>query len=454
MVIMKNKQLDNPYTGAICSFRNGTKTVVVAIGSDIDGDIAAVKKLGSAANVYFSGTAVKPRIVIDWNDLTAIGVYDFLHNSENLPNYHVNTPQFGNITEKILNGNTYDVAIRLVNTTNANPTTLRVKNVNSDFSPNYRNTVAVNNPHPVVLSGGIFSDIEAWESSNGRDGLANKLARDEGRDVWEIEMTGGPIGENESSLDYTYQNLVEDYWPALLGAVQYYTGKITMDYVGHSNGCRAALSSLKNYQTTGKSNVGIVQNLQTGNNVNVSLQGNSGAHVVNTFVGVACPATLNDLTIFSRASRTPIDSNFYSIHGLAGDLAMSAISKTHITMADYTNKLFILGRIEPGLFPDIAILASIFSSDDKISRNLMDFYNDLSIEANSNFSLTGLNISKVRLYYGNALVGGDGAVALGDMLIINDSITSGNKFGSVGEGPLFNHVSIKNRDSIKRDILE
>ena len=103
----------------------------------------------------------------------------------------------------------------------------------------------------------------------------NKLARDEGRDTWEIEMTGEPVSENSSALDYTYQNLVDDYWPALIGAVQYYTGKITMDYVGHSNGCRAALSSLKSYQTTGKSNVAIVQNLITGNYQLVSLQGNS-----------------------------------------------------------------------------------------------------------------------------------------------------------------------------------
>src|SRR3989338_9664137 len=115
------------------------------------------------------------------------------------------------------------------------------------------------------------------------------LARDEGRDVWEIEMTCGSIEENSSVLDYTYQNLVEDYWSVLLGAVQYYTCKLTVDYVGHSNGCRVALSSLKNYQTTGKSNVAIVQNLMTGNNVNVNLQGAGGAHVVNTFVGVACP---------------------------------------------------------------------------------------------------------------------------------------------------------------------
>src|SRR3989338_10026228 len=155
------------------------------------------------------------------------------------------------------------------------------------------------------MSGGIFSNLEAWETSS-KDGLANKLARDEGRDVCEIEMTGGSIEENSSALDYTYQNLVEDYWPALMGAVQYYTGKITVDYVGHSNGCRVALSSLKNYQTTGKSNVAIVQNLMTGNNVNVNLQGAGGAHVVNTFVGVACPGAFEgDSYLIEQVNQHP-----------------------------------------------------------------------------------------------------------------------------------------------------
>lgn len=452
-VWIDGKQLDNPYTGAICSFRSSGKTVVAAIGSDIDGDIAAVKKLGSAANVYFSGTAVKPRIVLDWNDLTAIGVYDFLHNSENLPYYHVNLPQFGNITEKILNGNTYDVAIRLVNTTNANPTTLRIKNVNSDFSDNYKNTLAANNTRPVVLSGGIFSDLDVWEDDN-QQGLANKLARDEGRDTWEIEMTGGPIAENSSALDYTYQNLVDDYWPALIGAVQYYTGKITLDYVGHSNGCRAALSSLKSYQTTGKSNVGWVQNLQTGNYQLVSLQGNSGAHVVNTFVGVACPGELNQVTFLSLVSRTFIINHIPP--GLAGNLAMNRINQNHILMRDYTNSLFVVGAFEPGILPDIVVLARLFPRGDKISRNLMDLYNDLSIDPNSNFSLSGLNLNKLRLYYGELPVTDhDGVVPSDDLFVILQGVNSSNENYFISSGSFSDsHVNIKDKNLIKNRIIE
>jgi len=301
------------------------------------------------------------------------------------------------------------------------------------------------------MSGGIFSNLEAWETSS-KDGLANKLVRDEGRDVWEIEMTGGPVEENSSALDYTYQNLVEDYWPALMGAVQYYTGKITVDYVGHSNGCRVALSSLKNYQTTGKSNVAIVQNLMTGNNVNVNLQGAGGAHVVNTFVGVVCPGELNEITFLSHASRASII--LPSIK--AGNAAMALIGSSHITMRDYTNKLFLVGIIDPGILPDVVILASFFSPNDKISRNLMDFYNDLSIEENSNFSLNGLNINKVRLYYGELpFTDHDSVVPSDDIDVILDEVNSSNEDYFISSGNLLdNHISIKNRNIIKTKIIE
>ena len=303
----------------------------------------------------------------------------------------------------------------------------------------------------LILSGGIFSNLEAWETTS-KDGLANKLARDEGRDVWEIEMTGGSIEENSSALDYTYQNLVEDYWSVLLGAVQYYTGKITVDYVGHSNGCRVALSSLKNYQTTGKSNVAIVQNLMTGNNVNVNLQGAGGAHVVNTFVGMACPGELNEITFLSHASRASII--IPSIK--AGNAAMALIGDSHIKMSAYTNRLFLVGILDPSsVFPDVVILASLFSTDDKISRNLMDFYNDLSIEENSNFSLNGLNVSKMRLYYGELpLTDHDSVVPTEDKDVILNQKNGQDWSGEIKTGPQYNHVFIKSRDYIKEKILE
>jgi len=107
---------------------------------------------------------------------------------ENEPYYRDNTVEFGDIVRGVLNGNTQDVAIRLVETTNSpDEVMLRIKNVNSDFSEDYVDAV-LNSPKPVVMSGGIFSNLETW-GSDGK-GLAYELA-ESGRDVWEIEMTGG-----------------------------------------------------------------------------------------------------------------------------------------------------------------------------------------------------------------------------------------------------------------------
>ena len=173
---------------------------LVALGADIDGTIAAVKRMASAGGVYFTTIGQnptipsKPLIILDRYDLTALGVYDILHNAENKNSYRQNTEPFKTAVAKTLGGNTYDVSIRLVNTTTAGTNvTLRVKNVNSEFSQAYKDAV-ISDPTPVIFSGGLFSDLERWEQPSGiiltSKGLAKQIA-EEGRDSWEIEMIGG-----------------------------------------------------------------------------------------------------------------------------------------------------------------------------------------------------------------------------------------------------------------------
>ena len=440
MINLLTKKLDNPYTGAICSFRNGTKTVVAAIGSDIDGDIAAVKKLGSAANVYFSGTAVKPRIVIDWNDLTAIGVYDILHNSENIPYYHVNTPQFGNITEKILNGNTYDVAIRLVNTTNANPTTLRVKNVNSDFSPIYRNTLASGNTRPVVMSGGLFNDLVMWEgeytgNNFNNKGLAKQLA-ETGRDTWEIEVTGGPIADNLSAPNYDYNTLVDNYWTASLAAIQYYTGKITMDYIGFSNGCRTALTGLERYQTNPISNIAWVQNLMTGNYQLVNLQSNSGANLVHTFVGVGCPGAFEGSSyLIEQVNQHP---NSVS--------QLQARQNWHPDRDDIAQRLILIG-----------LFGRVLEAGNPISLNLWSHYNNLILLSNDS-QPGNFNVNRSVIIYGyGGLISTFGNEQDDGMVTVNDNIAIANNINSTNLDDRLsyrdNHMAITDDLNIKRRIM-
>ena len=78
----------------------------------------------------------------------------------------------------------------------ASNVTIRIKNLNSEFSTAYKDNI-VENPMPVVFSGGLFSDLFRWEQGSLLT-LSNGLARqmvEEGRDSWEIEVTGGPLIE-------------------------------------------------------------------------------------------------------------------------------------------------------------------------------------------------------------------------------------------------------------------
>ena len=85
----------------------------------------------------------------------------------------------------------------------------------------------------------------------------------------------------------------------------------------------------------------------------------------------------------------------------------------------------------------------------------MDFYNDLSIEENSNFSLNGLNVSKMRLYYGELpLTDHDSVVPTEDKDVILNQKNGQDWSGEIKTGPQYNHVFIKSRDYIKEKILE
>ena len=204
------------------------------------------------------------------------------------------------------------------------------------------------------MSGGIFSNLASWED-NG-NGLARELAN-EGYDVWEIEMNGGENTECSTCPDYTYQDQVDYFWPALVAGVMNYSGKSQVNYIGHSNGCRVALSSLNSY-SDGKNNVGTAFNTESGQyDINLNLPDKP----IDRFFGVACPTTLNDITGASELTRELKDDV------PVGDTAMKKIREKniqHIKRQEYSGKLKLLGWLA--------------KSDYKISTNLMDFYNNLS----------------------------------------------------------------------------
>jgi len=213
--ISYNNQLlgSKPYNGIVGAFRDDKNYIFVA-GNDVDGLLAATKRLASARSLFFSNLKQQKVSIIEDKNIAGISVADLLRNPSNWPYYSRNrtSERFAEIVERILNNNNFEIAIRTVQTTNDN-TTLRMKNINTDYSQNFKDAI-VNNSRPVVLSRGIHSNLFTWED------FGQELAFDENaaRDTWLIEMVGGPTIDEDCAPsgryncpNYTFNDLVDYY---------------------------------------------------------------------------------------------------------------------------------------------------------------------------------------------------------------------------------------------------
>ena len=258
-----------------------------------------------------------------------------------------------------------------------------------------------NSSKPVVFAGGLFSNLFRWEENNG---LAKQMIQ-EGRDSWEIEITGGPGQDCDTCVNYKYEDLTDYYWPALISGVMEYSGENKIDYVGHSNGCRSALDSLKNWSSTGKNNSGYYFDVSTGNYLLMDLPSNP----VDTFVGLGCPGTFNGSSRFIIKSLEK------------GDLSIQIFqqqNKLHISNHDHAK------IIDPTL--------NVFlGSGEKISLNLILFYNDIATQNSDKEPGNSLSINKLYLIAGSDGIfeagnnnGHDTIVPLNDLFGINAGINS------------------------------
>ena len=431
-------------------FKDGYNYVFVA-GNDIDGLLAAVKRLVSARSLFFANFDKNRVSVIDDLDIAGISIADLLRNPSNLLYYtQRGSDVFANVVERILNNNNFEIAIKTVqtlNTTSYNQSSiLRLKNVNSDFSQNY-NDVVSSGGKPVVMSGGIFSNLITWED-NGK-GLARDLVND-GHDVWEIEMNGGDNTECSTCPDYTYQDQVDYFWPVSVAGVMNYSGKTQVHYIGHSNGCRVALSSLNSY-SNGKNGSGFAFNTVTGlYDLNISLLNKS----VDKFFGVACPAVVNGDSTFVDVAQAnfSLDGNHQ-----VGNEVMSLITKKHVTMFDFALRALALEVLDSdwnSIQPEIVLLIGISLGDAKISRNLLSYYKDVAINTSDTLNLAQVNVSELHLYHGKLpFKEHDLLVPFSDQNYIltntNSPIMKRNHTISVTD-----HSSIKSRGTLKDSIKE
>ncbi|NQZ85743.1 MAG: hypothetical protein HRU03_08545 [Nanoarchaeales archaeon] len=420
------KNFGNDYTSSI-QFENKNSpnpTDIFIIGNGIQGDIAGIKRLINKKNdwVYSSRDHTD---IIDNYDKLGLSVMDFINYDRLGENLYNNNEVLANAVYDVLYDNNIETKFKTVKTLNLTSygkhTQLRTKNLNIDYSEGFNDAFNLNKS-PVVMAGGIYSNIDAFDEF-GRELVQN------GQDVWLIEITGGPDSEDNTS--YTYQDLENYFIPSLLAGVQYYSGKDKLNYVGHSNGCRSALTSLsKHYR--GVDNVGYV--LEYGEWVLMDLVANP----VDKFFGIACPTTLNDLSGTSEVQREKDDLGEYESVTAINNLR----NNTNIFRYQFASELNKLANVE------------FFLTNYKISLNLQEFYNDLSIDESSSFSgnqnaANEFNFfagtGKYPWYYFLNHYGGDGTVPLQDINLLNNNFQNSQMYEfDENHGDILNNNNMKN----------
>ncbi|MBS3100949.1 hypothetical protein J4204_02350 [Candidatus Woesearchaeota archaeon] len=273
IVNFNSKSEGLPYNGIVV--RSGSNIYI--FGNEIDGDIAALRKLVDNQEFYFSKSSTDRVDYISEEDLEGLFVFDYLHTDENQAKYRKNNANFAKVVENVLNSDVSTIAIKRVLTYNDN-TSLRIKHVNAELSPKFRN---FSNSRPVAMAGGLWSDLFSFESF-GKQLATSKITRD----IWLIEITGGPNTECSTCPTYTYNDTVDYYFPALLGGVLKYANKQNADFVGYSLNGRIGLDSINKYEN-GKNFTGYYNNGTDW--INMSLPSDA----INHFVGIGIPGAFN-----------------------------------------------------------------------------------------------------------------------------------------------------------------
>lgn len=235
------------------------------------------------------------------------------------------------------------------------------------------------NGNPVILARGLWSDITTWDKF-GRE-LASK-----GKDVFLIELTGGPSMDCDDCPDYTYEELVSTILPNYVSKVKEISNSTLIDYVGFSNGARVALDSSVSFD-------------------NLIVIGAPGA-----FEG------------FSPASE--------SIRLRGGD-AIESFEKDNVTHFPF---LTLMARVSG--------LKKITEDTSKISLNLFKKYSFFISSSEDEQPGKGTKSNDFAIVQGNQFITSDAIVTVDDEKSIYDNLNSNNKkyFNVFG-----NHINLADR---------
>ncbi len=345
-----NKKIDpedifeDPYAGIIISNSSGIYIEV----NQIEGLLASMRLLFEDGYFYIENYNLD---IADFSYSKQAGNY--LKNIDNFIYYNIENLIFYNLVKDYLYKNIYEENIYeldiFVKDLKINYNLLEFKskysfqNLENNYNKNY----------PIVLSGGLWSDIKYWK----------KFALDlveMGYDVYLIEMNGGENLECKKCYNYEYLDLIEFVFPYYIDSVLEISGKEKVKYIGHSNGARVAIDSYTNdYSNIAK---------------------------LDTLILVGAPGAFEELNYFSK------------IINKSGKKAIDRMERKkieHISMARLAHEL-------DSSLGEIFSLWNFLSSDNKkISLNLFkEYYNWIS----SNEDLQpGINFNNeyFALIYGN-----------------------------------------------------
>ena len=269
-------------------------------------------------------------------------------------------------------------------------------------------SVATARAKPVIYSGGLWNNLFKWQE------FSNEMANT-GREGWMIEVTGGPNEECDTCKDYTYDDLVDDYWPASVaaalayserdGVLKYNPSLDKADYVGFSNGCRVALDSLKEHGS-GYSNNWKIENETKSLIVDTSLP----ASPIDTFVGVACPGAFEGDSVAKTLIKFSGEDSLKNLRSKG---------KTHVTLPEI---------VKSGLLGEKNMISD--NNNSKISLKLWEQYINWVESSVDSQPASSLFLNKFALIEGQIVgypFGNDGVVTLSDQQAIYSNVNSNNK---------------------------
>lgn len=375
-----------PYEGSVISF-NSTINVEC---QDIDGCLAGVRKLVSDKENFFN---FNYSFLINKTNIEAIAISDYLWLPENFAYYKSETNIFGKILSEVLYNNIYDKSDFIVPVEFENQTfEYRLQRLIPKHSKNYREYVDKDG-YPVVMGGGLWSDISTWEE------LGGELA-DEGYEVYLIELTGSKKLECDDCYNYDYEFLTNNVYPTYLNFVLNLSLASKLKYVGHSNGARVALDSLSSDEFDYSK--------------------------VDTLVAVGVPGAFEGDYFFKRI-----------INKYSSTINKKMENKTHITF----EKIATLGYLN-------------FKIGNKISTNLWRKYQEWITSNNDSQPGANLKLNNFLLIGGDVLLQGHDSVvsikderAIYENIKINENNPSSNKKYYIGN---FIHSGMSTKQEIKK----